>query len=457
VAPPVAASAAPPLDELPAFDPSVTMKGSVVPPPSRPDSVELLRKRTGTPLIGVPIHDPAPAVQAPVAGVIDPLPAAPVAPTPHFLDRRPREAQASAPVVKPPVPRDDSQPRGKRQSGPGADLNISQVWYDEGDQLSGDVDSSGSRSERARKTISPSVTDLSFYDERPRRRWGLLIGIGVFAAIGGTLAFALTRGSSTPPAPVAVVQPSTTAPIDAAPSTIVATEPPPDVPAAPPPSVAVKAPARRPAEVRAAVEPRAAVVSSGPTARRPAPTTSFPIPGSEPARRLPGGSLTPPSTPPPEPVRAPSPPSLTDSPKDPYASNDAPTDGATPDKKAEFFANLGAQQLIGGDTAGAAANFKKATELDVKNVTATSGMGEIALRQGLFGDAIAHLSKAVKLAPKNPKVLTLLGEAYLNSGNSAQAAAQFKKALVLDPDNARARDGYNEASSRVPPPDDESP
>ena len=49
-----------------------------------------------------------------------------------------------------------------------------------------------------------------------------------------------------------------------------------------------------------------------------------------------------------------------------------------------------------------------------------------------------------------------LGEAYLNSGNATAAAAAFKKALQIDPDNARARDGYNEASSRVPPPDDES-
>ena len=83
------------------------------------------------------------------------------------------------------------------------------------------------------------------------------------------------------------------------------------------------------------------------------------------------------------------------------------------------------------------------------------GMGEIALRQGLFGDAIAHLSKATRLVPRSARAFTLLGEAYLNSGNNAQAAAQFKKALQLDPDNARARDGYNEASSRVPPPADD--
>ena len=174
------------------------------------------------------------------------------------------------------------------------------------------------------------------------------------------------------------------------------------------------------------------------------------LPGGRPAPGGPG-SVAPPA---PTPAR-PAAPSLTDSPKDPYGE-DAPADGAPPERKAEFFANLGGQQLIGGDTAGAAASFQKALELDAKNVTAMMGMGEIALRQGLFGDAIAHLSKASKLVPKNVKVLTLLGEAYLSSGNNAQAAAQFKKALQLDPDNARARDGYNEASSRVPSPSDDN-
>jgi TolA-binding protein len=188
---------------------------------------------------------------------------------------------------------------------------------------------------------------------------------------------------------------------------------------------------------------------------------SYPVLGSEPTRRPPSlaapGSVAPAAITPVRPARpaGPSTPSLTDSPKDPYGE-EAPGDGTPPERKAEFFANLGGQQLIGGDTAGAAASFQKALELDARNVTAMMGMGEIALRQGLFGDAIAHLSKASKLVPKNVKVLTLLGDAYLSSGNNTQAAAQFKKALQLDPDNARARDGYNEASSRVPPPDDDA-
>ncbi|HEX4419583.1 MAG TPA: tetratricopeptide repeat protein, partial [Kofleriaceae bacterium] len=189
----------------------------------------------------------------------------------------------------------------------------------------------------------------------------------------------------------------------------------------------------------------------------------FPVIGAEPTRR-PGASLgtsapsAPPAVPstPPDSGR-PKAPSLTDGPKDPYGGgDDPPSDGVTPEKKAEFFANVGSQQLIAGDTASAASNFKKALEIDAKSVPAAIGMGEIALRQGLFGDAIAHLTKAGRLSPRNSKVFTLLGEAYLGSGNSAQAAANFKKALQLDPDNARARDGYNDASSRVAPAQDDA-
>ncbi|HEY6038537.1 MAG TPA: tetratricopeptide repeat protein, partial [Kofleriaceae bacterium] len=64
--------------------------------------------------------------------------------------------------------------------------------------------------------------------------------------------------------------------------------------------------------------------------------------------------------------------------------------------------------------------------------------------------------KAARLAPKSSNVFTLLGEAYLNSGQNAVAAENFKKALQLDPDNKRAREGYDDASSKVPPPTDDN-
>jgi len=48
---------APPIVPATATDPSVTMRAPVAPPPveHKPDSVELLRKRTGTPRVGVPV------------------------------------------------------------------------------------------------------------------------------------------------------------------------------------------------------------------------------------------------------------------------------------------------------------------------------------------------------------------------------------------------------------------
>jgi eukaryotic-like serine/threonine-protein kinase len=484
----------------PPLDPGVTMRAPVVPPPSRPDartdgrtdgkpdSVELLRRRTGTPRIGVPIM-PAPAappIQPPVAGVIEPparaaaseprpqapqappatpaLPATPVeAPVVHARDSDTDVRRSSSPS--------DVQPRGKRQGG---DLAISQVWYDEGDDLAGD-DAPRTRSGRGRKPMSASVTDLSLYDERPSRRPVMIAVIGVFAVIGGIMAFAMTRGgSSSAPPPVAIEPVSAVAVIDAAPSTIVSPEPTgtadaPDVakaveprpaeprPREPRPSVTTRAPApgRTPVDAPA---PRRTTTTAAPT---PPPATTaggYPVLGSEPTRRAPSlgpSTAAPPPVAMPEPSRTPAAPSLTDSPKDPYGADEPVADGVAPEKKAEFFANLGAQQLGGGDTASAAANFKKASELDGKNATAILGLGEIALRQGLWGDAIAHLTRATKLAPRNARAFTLLGEAYLNSGNNTQAAAQFKKALQLDPDNARARDGYNEASSRVPPPEDD--
>jgi hypothetical protein len=195
------------------------------------------------------------------------------------------------------------------------------------------------------------------------------------------------------------------------------------------------------------------------------------IPGGSATFRRPGGDTVTVTTPTRPPVITPTRPpaqnpkatgvSGADGPEDPYGAGDtiAPDpadssgDAAPGEQKAPFYANLGQQQLAGGDVGSAAASFKKALELDGKNVAATLGMGEIAMKQGLFGDAIAHFKKATRLA-SSARAFTLLGEAYLNSGNNGEAATAFKKALQLEPDNTRARDGYNEASNKVPSPDE---
>ena len=386
----------------------------IAPAPAAPVAAapdEPLRRSTGTPKVGVPVVEVQPAV----AGTIDP------APEPKGRARRPSAS-----------------------GGPEDSAGISQVWYDEGDGAT------------AAKESSPSAADMSLYDEPPRRRRrGAIIAVLGLLIVGGA-AFALTRGgSSSKPSdpPVAAEQPIAAITVDAAPSTIIEG-----------PADAATATATPPADASATVAvKRPPSTGTEPTPpirgdRKPSDLSQFAPPDRTPTTPI-IVAKDPVKEPVKDPAKTPGPvgPSGVDGPVDPYGGgiDTPPADGAPSDKKAEFYANLGSSQLINGDTAGAAANFKKALELDAKNVAATIGMGEIALRQGLFGDAIAHLKKAARLAPRNARVFTLLGEAYLNSGNSGEAATNFKKALQIDPDNARARDGYNEASSRVPPPVDE--
>jgi tRNA A-37 threonylcarbamoyl transferase component Bud32 len=450
----------PPVARDPAFvagSPAATLQGTLSPkrdevaaasgsslPKAEPEES---RRRTGTPRVGVPIvKDPAKEeVQPAVAGTIEP--------------------RSDSSITARSESRDE--PRAKRSSSNGKDpLGVSEVWFDEGEE--------DDRPARGRRSSLSSTSTHDFYDETepPKKRWALLGTLLAVAAIGGTIAFAVSRnsGSTTheessasaaavaqapptppPPTPSTEVAPSEIIQDPGKPVEQTKVDPPKvDPPKVDPPKTEVAKPAAKATDKPADKTTAKRVAIADPKAL-----------AEDLAGRRPGGLGTPPP-PPPTPVvvtpPAPKDPagvSGTDKPVDPYAPAGDPGDGATNEKKAEFFANLGGQQLASGDIAGAAGNFKKAIDLDPKNLTAVMGQGEIALRQGAFGDAIAHLTKASKLAPKSSKVFTLLGEAYLSSGQNPLAAANFKKALQLDPDNARARDGYNEAQSRVPPPTDE--
>jgi serine/threonine protein kinase len=465
------------------------------------------RRRTNTPDLGVPIvppveaRGPAPTVVGPAPG---PIPAAvagaiesptnagraapsviekPIAPTPvvpahsapTIIEAPAVKVEKLEPIVlepKPPVVEAAAAPAGRarRESAQGGPTESS-TWFDEGEQASKNADE--------RKSLSTSVIDLPGLDEaepehRSRRLWPAAIAvIGLLGAAGAAVAIFAGGSSGSESAKVAQVEtPPPTPPVIPAnvpESTIIATPgsaAPAPAPASPPVAIATPTPAPTPAPKPA--QPKDLVVTS------PAPATNthshdhdrtnsgpdFNLGVDDDSRRHPQPTATP--TPPPTPTVAIAPPapkngvSGADAPVDPYNSTPAPTtDSGEGAGKAEFYANMGEQQLASSDTAGAAASFQKAAQLDPKNVAAAMGMGEIALRQGLFGDAISHLKRAARLSPKNSKVYTLLGEAYLNSGQNSIAADNFKKALQLDPDNTRAREGYNDASSKVPPPSDD--
>jgi serine/threonine protein kinase len=406
------------------------------PAPLPPPVVEE-RRRTGTPQLGVP------EVQAAVTGLIEPRAIA--APAPSVRVKSPTGASGAVPSGR------------KRPSSLHGDMSESGAWFDEGEAASEEADDV-----RSRKLISPSTTDLSYFDETmvKSRRWPMVLGaLLLVGLVGGAIALAVNRGDNKP-AKVAAPEPAALPPADVPPSQIIT--PPAATPAPPPPPVAKAQPATSKKGRDRDTTPRRTSKGSS--------KVVTPVNDDDTASRRPGGDWfpstnpTPPPTntiitPPPNTNPDPGPSGVSGGggPQDPYGSpgDTPPPDSAGGDKKAEFYANVGQQQLGSGDTAGAAASFKKALELDPKHVHATIGMGEIALRQGLFGDAIAHLKRAAKLAPKSSRVFTLLGEAYLNSGNNSVAAENFKKALQLDPDNARAREGFNEASAKVPPPEDE--
>ena len=395
------------------------------------------RRSTGTPKVGVPVvKAPTDAPGRIQTGMVA------AAPT------RSKRASESAGISA-------ARSSARASSHDDDDRGVSQVWYDEGDE----------------KKANSTFSDLgdSMYDEQPARgrRWGLIIGVVGALVVIGTVAFALTRGGDKP-APktddVAVTPPPTT---DVAPSQILQEDAGvaaiPDAGAiAQNPTTKSKpggttTPVNRTNNSIVATRPNPITTNNngfnppGTTGFDPPGTTGFTPPGttSTPGFTPPGTTTNPPIVTPPPVVKQPG---ITDNPEDPYGPPDEPppSEAGSTETKAAFFANLGTQQLQSGDNASAAASFKKALELDAKNVAAMTGMGEIALRQGLFGDAIAHLKKAARLS-RSARVLTLLGEAYLNSGNNAEAAKNFKAALQIEPDNARARDGYNEASSRVPP------
>ncbi|MEZ4398977.1 MAG: protein kinase [Kofleriaceae bacterium] len=421
-----AAGATPVVDAL---VPAAPVVDAPIAPAPAVDSGATRRGPTGTPAVGVPavtmqglaVPPVAPAAEpaAPLPSVVvAPEPAAVAAAAPTVIEPSAADRVAiptaladapSGPVAEPTAPvrhgsqfdlaersRDDLEPRARRASAPPDPASrLSGAWFADGD--GGDPGESGAASlQRARAFIDPGD---SFLDDGYQPSRSL---VKPFAIAGGVVVLLLiavfTLGGSkggkgkTSPAPVAMVT------VDAA------------VPA-----------------VDAGVEDAAPTVDAAPQ----------PVVDRTPPRP------TPPRPTPPEVDPTPTP---------------TPTPAGVDDaalKMAEFYSKAGDAALRSGDAVGAASNYSKALQSNPKNVDAVIGLGEVAVSQGQYGPAITQLKKAARMAPRRARVYTLLGEAYLNTGNAVAAEQNFKKALQLDPDDARARNGYNEAAGRLPPPADD--
>ena len=415
--------------------------GGAVPIEDAASSSAARRGPTGTPAVGVPVPAPvaapAAAAAAPAAPVAPPIPpmaaAAVVAPAEPTASERVSipvsVADApSGPVGEPtervrhgseadvaPPSRDDLDPRARRASAPpDPESRLSGAWFADGD--GGDPGASGAASlERARSFIDPGdsfADDEGFGRKRSLVKPFAIAGGAAVALIAAVLLFGggkKSKGKDAPPpvAAITAVDAAVDLPaIDAGVAPDAATAAVVDPPKTDPPKTG------------------SGSGSSGRTLDDP-----FPTGGS-------GGSADPGG-----------------------GSGSGSGGGALPDDEAagmaEFYAKAGDAALRSGDPVSAASNYSKALASNPKNLDAIIGLGEVALSQGQYSAAITQLKKASKAAPKRARIYTLLGEAYLNSGNAVAAEASFKKALTLDPDDARARNGYNEAAGRLPPPSDD--
>ncbi len=408
----------------------------------------------GTPVVGVPIdaaavaRAAAPVVAAAAAPVLAPVvapapqappvvePAARAVATPADAPAaggvwERREAPARAPTAEPTAPRvregsgsTGKLPAGARARRPSESAGISNVWFKDGEKLDGGDeldDSQAIRLERARvlQSSGDSMADYATPARRPVGKY-VAIGVGGFGLL--LLAVVLLAGGSGDKA----------------------------------------RPAAGGAPVASAVTPDAApaeaVVDAGVAAGTAAASGTGAASGTAAEPRRDGGGAGTGGTGKKAGTGTGTATGRTD-PLDPFEDpGPAPGTGKPTDEdklQADFFAKTGEAQLRGGDAQSAAGSFKKASELDPRNITAITGLGEVAMQQGLYDAAIKHLKRAAKIAPGSSRVHTLLGECYLNTGRDEAAVTSFKKALQLDPDNGRARDGFNEASNRLPPPSDD--
>jgi len=107
---------------------------------------------------------------------------------------------------------------------------------------------------------------------------------------------------------------------------------------------------------------------------------------------------------------------------------------ALDDSLADAHAALGyAQFAYKMDWPAAAAELKRAIEINPGSVDAHYDYAQYLATQGRFEESIAESRRAQELDPVSPRVIGLLGCYYMAAGRYDDSVAQFKKTLELDP------------------------
>jgi tetratricopeptide (TPR) repeat protein len=111
----------------------------------------------------------------------------------------------------------------------------------------------------------------------------------------------------------------------------------------------------------------------------------------------------------------------------------------------EAHLNLGAVLYDKGQLDDAAAEFRKAIELDPKDAKAHVGLGLTLDKQGRLDEAVAEYRRAIERDPKLAMAHIDLGSALNEQGKRDEAAAEFRKAIALDPKDAVAHHNLGSA------------
>jgi tetratricopeptide (TPR) repeat protein len=107
------------------------------------------------------------------------------------------------------------------------------------------------------------------------------------------------------------------------------------------------------------------------------------------------------------------------------------------DPKNVLFYNVLGHVLAGkGQLDEAIACYRKTIALDPKSVGAHELLGDVLARKGQVDEAIACWRKAAELAPMNAAALSNLGATLTGKGQWDEAILYLKKAIALDPKNA---------------------
>ena len=154
----------------------------------------------------------------------------------------------------------------------------------------------------------------------------------------------------------------------------------------------------------------------------------------------------------PEPKADPKPTVAKAEPKAAAAKPEAKAEEAAPAKsgaEAAQLVSLGKQKLDDGDVDAAVASFKRAVQLEPKNVDAVAGLGEASFEQGNFDVASKYLQQASKLAPRKASYLELLAQSQFKLGRYKEASDTCRKILKDHPGSGRAKQTLEQAEKKL--------